>query len=43
VGLDGEFDFVVAKGFVHLVDDACEGLGSGLNEVYWDKSEMILE
>ena len=25
-GLGGEFDFVVAVGFVHLVDDAHEGL-----------------
>jgi hypothetical protein len=28
-GLGGEFDFVVAKGFVYLVDDAHEGL------VFW--------
>jgi len=42
-GLGSEFDFVVAEGFVHLFDDAHEGLGSGLNEVNWDKSEMILE
>jgi hypothetical protein len=42
-GLGSKFDFVVTEGFVHLVDDAHDGLGMGLNEDYRDKSEMILK